>query len=250
MKDAGEEPDPGLYPELAAEDGSLVAALRATCHRLGVELPGLGETYPPEGLSSHFAAALKTEFGDVRLELRPEHREVAVTISMPLVGVAGSGATASLESAVRIAEAWRAGIPLADMTAQWGFLTVSPEALAHDQGKAVEYEWARVRALSPGLIDLDLVEAAYATPELRALFPMVAHGSLQFRRRTIAAPGSDIPSLFPAWGGGWLVTGLPGPGPARRTADTAGEAVGIVVAGLPEGCGPAVEVIHAARHGA
>ncbi|EFL19940.1 DUF6193 family natural product biosynthesis protein [Streptomyces sp. C] len=243
----GTRPDPVLYPELASENGSLVAALRVISHRLGILLPGLVEAHPRQGLSVRFAAAVKTEFGDIRIDMRPESRDVMLTISMPLIGVAGSGSTTSLKIAVEIAQAWQSGMPLAEMSSNWGFLNFSPKALAHDQGAGVEFEWGVIRKLSPELIDQKMVEAAYVTPELRALFPMPAHGSLQFRRRTISAPGSDIPSIFPAAGGCWTVISLHDPQIPRPTVSSAEEAVRLVVAGLPAGCGPAVEVIHAAR---
>ncbi|MBT2458509.1 DUF6193 family natural product biosynthesis protein [Streptomyces sp. ISL-86] len=182
------------------------------------------------------------------MELHPERRAVEITLSLPLLGVAGFGATDTLEVAVDVARAWQSGMPLAEIATAWEFLTVSPEAVAHDQGKGVEYQWASIRELSPDLIDQKLVKAAYAKPELRSLFPMVGHGSLQFRRRTISAPGSDIPSIFPMAGGRWRVISLWDRNIPERTADTAEEAVRLVVAGLPEGCGPAVEVIHVARH--
>ncbi|WP_148710296.1 DUF6193 family natural product biosynthesis protein [Streptomyces sp. 3211.6] len=249
MNDGVMKPDPSLYPELAAEDGSLVAALRVTSGRLGLSLVDLNEAHAPEGLSTHFAAAVEAEFGDARLELTPEHREVKIAIEMPLIGVAAFGSTASLDVAVEIAHAWQSGTPLADMSLRWKFLRVSPEAVAHDQGRGVEYEWAAIRRMSPDLIDQELVEAAYATPELRSLFPRVTHGSLQFRRRTISTPGSDVPSIFPAGEGIWRVIRLYDPSFPISIVDTAEEAVGLVVAGLPAGCGPAIEVIYAARHG-
>ncbi|MEW2635709.1 DUF6193 family natural product biosynthesis protein [Streptomyces sp. NPDC048389] len=250
MSSRAMRPDPFLYPDVEAAGGDLVAALRETGKQMGVPMAGLGESYPPEGRSSHFAAVVEAECGDVRIELRQERREVTVMIRMPLLGIGGYGATGSLEVAVEVAHAWRSGMPLAEMAAEWEFLTVTPEALAHDQGKAVEFEWASIQRLPANLIDQDLVAAAFRSPELRSLFPIVTHGSLQFRRRTISGPGSDVPSIFPMTGGRWRVICLWDPKIPKRIAETTEEAVGIVVAGLPEGCGAAVEVIRAARRGA
>ncbi len=249
MSSGAVEPDPGLYPDVAAAGGDLVAALRETGRRMGVPLAGLGDSYPPEGRSSHFAAVVEARCGDVRIELVQERREVEIMLRLPLLGVAGQGSTESLEVAVAVARSWQSAVPLAEMAGRWDFLRVTSEALAHDQGRAVEYEWALIRSLSPCLIDRELVTAAFSSPELRSLFPVVAHGSLQFRRRTISGPGSDIPSIFPMADSRWRVISLWDPEIPVRTAGTAEEAVGLVVAGLPKGCGGAVEVIHAARRG-
>ncbi|MGW6985767.1 DUF6193 family natural product biosynthesis protein [Streptomyces sp. NPDC054932] len=240
-------PDAELYPEVAACEGDLTAALRAAAGRMGVQLVGLREAYPPEGLSRHFVAGVEAECGDVQVELRPDRREIGVTLRLPFVGVAAAGAASSLQAAIEVVQAWQAGMPLMDMATRWEFLMVSPKALAHDQGRGVAYEWERMRHLSDDLIDHDLVEAALRSPELRSLFPMVGHGSLQFRRFTISAPGSDIPSIFPLGEGRWRVICLWDTDLSSGTADTADEAVRLVVEGLPEGCGSAAEVIHDAR---
>ncbi|MEW2374201.1 DUF6193 family natural product biosynthesis protein [Streptomyces sp. NPDC006656] len=240
-------PDAERYPEVAACGGDLTAALRAAAGRMGVRLVGLGEAYPPAGLSRHFVAALEAECGDVQVSLRPERREVGVTLRLPLVGDAAVGAVGSLEVVIEVAQAWQAGMPLADMAARWEFLMVSPEALAHDEGRGAAYEWERVRRLPDRLVDRTLVEAAFRSPQLSSLFPMISHGSLQFRRLTVSAPGSDVPSVFPFGEGGWRVICLGDRDIPVRTADTVEEAVRLVVEGLPEGCGPALEVIHDAR---
>lgn len=240
-------PDAERYPEVAACGGDLATALQAAAGRMGVRLVGLGDAYPPEGLSRHFVAALEAECGDVQVELRPERREVGVTLRLPLVGVAGVGAAWSLEAVIEVAQAWQAGMPLADMAARWEFLMVSLKALAHDQGKGVAYEWGHVRRLPDQLVDHGLVEAAFRSPELSSLFPMVGHGSLQFRRLTVSDPGSDVPSIFPLGGGRWRVICLWDKDIPVSTAETADEAVRLVVEGLPEGCGSAIEVIHDAR---
>lgn len=241
------KPDAERYPEVAAAGGDLTAALRAAAGRTGTRLVGLREPYAPDGLSRHFAADFAAECGSVQVVLRPERREIAVMLRLPLAGVAGVCAAASLDAAIEVVQAWQRGTPLADMAARWEFLMVSPKALAHDQGKGVAHEWAYVRGLPDRLVDHGLVEAAYRSPELSTLFPMVSHGSLQFRRLTVSDPGSDIPSIFPAGEGRWSVYGPWGEDVPARTADTVDEAVRLVVEGLPEGCGSAAEVIHDAR---
>lgn len=61
----------------------------------------------------------------------------------------------------------------------------------------VAAKWQVVRDMDANLIDTALVEAAYANPALRALFPLVSHGSLQFSRCTRFPWSQDLPSIFP-----------------------------------------------------
>ncbi|MFG3488855.1 DUF6193 family natural product biosynthesis protein [Streptomyces sp. NPDC047972] len=109
----------------------------------------------------------------------------------------------------------------------------------------VAAKWQVVREMDEKLIDKALVEAAYATPELRALFPLVSHGSLQFSRCTRFPWSQDLPSIFPLLGERFRVWGLHGSAGSGREqageADTAEEAVRLVAAHLPAGCGPAVD---------
>lgn len=247
MGDSAMRPDAELYPEVAAAGGDLTVALQIAAGRVGVGLVGLREGNRPEGLSCHFVAALEAECGDVQVELRPERREVGVTLRLPLVGVAGVGTAWSLEAVIEVAQAWQAGLPLADMAARWEFLMVSLKALAHDQGRGAAYEWEHIRSLPDRLVDHSLVEAAFRSPELSSLFPMVGHGSLQFRRLTVSDAGSDVPSILALGRGRWRVICLWDKDIPASTADTADEAVRLVVEGLPEECGSAVEVIHDAR---
>lgn len=99
--------------------------------------------------------------------------------------------------------------------------------------------------MNENLIDKDLVEAAYANPALRSLFPMVSHGSLQFSRCTRFPWSQDLPSIFPLDGERFRVLRLHEPQGSGRerigAAFTAQEAVEIAAAHLPVGWGPAVD---------
>ncbi|WP_266395521.1 DUF6193 family natural product biosynthesis protein [Streptomyces canus] len=64
-----------------------------------------------------------------------------------------------------------------------------------------------VRDMDANLIGTALVEAASANPALRALFPLVGHGSLQFSRCTRVPWQQGLPSILSRLGH------------ARRTAD-------------------------------
>ncbi|MFI0545253.1 DUF6193 family natural product biosynthesis protein [Streptomyces sp. WSLK1-3] len=114
----------------------------------------------------------------------------------------------------------------------------------------VAAKWQVVREMDASLIDKALVEAAYANPALRALFPLVSHGSLQFSRCTRFPWSQDLPMIFPLFGGRFRVRQLHEPrGSAQEgvgeadsaEADSAEEAVKLVASHLPAGCGPAVD---------
>ncbi|MER6198470.1 DUF6193 family natural product biosynthesis protein [Streptomyces sp. NPDC001586] len=109
----------------------------------------------------------------------------------------------------------------------------------------VAAKWQVVRDLGDNLIDTALVEAAYATPTLRALFPLVSHGSLQFSRCTRFPWSQDLPSIFPHGEGHFHVLRLHEPrGSGREQIGgtvTGDEAVELVASHLPPGCGPALD---------
>lgn len=110
-------------------------------------------------------------------------------------------------------------------------MTTSPSS-----ADLVEAGWQDVRTderLLP-----ELVEAAYAEPRLRQLFPWTGMGELHFSRCTNPRWTWDIPYLAAATGGGFQVAG-----PLRDQtvgyAATPAQAVAMVVERLPPGCGPA-----------
>ncbi|MFE3205803.1 DUF6193 family natural product biosynthesis protein [Embleya sp. NPDC059237] len=69
----------------------------------------------------------------------------------------------------------------------------------------VEAGWQKVRA--DGRIRPALLEAAYAEPHLRRLFPWTGMGELHFSRCTEQRWTWDIPYIQPATGGGYRVSG-------------------------------------------
>ncbi|WP_406396804.1 DUF6193 family natural product biosynthesis protein [Streptomyces sp. NBC_01653] len=109
----------------------------------------------------------------------------------------------------------------------------------------VAAKWQVVREMDANLIDTALVEAAYANPALRALFPLVSHGSLQFSRCTRFPWSQDLPSIFPHGERHFRVLPLHEPRGSGRDqigdAVTADEAVELVASHLPPGCGPALD---------
>ncbi|MFD9221871.1 DUF6193 family natural product biosynthesis protein [Streptomyces sp. NPDC060064] len=101
----------------------------------------------------------------------------------------------------------------------------------------VAAEWRYHLEEDEGLVDPAMVRAAYAQPRLRELYPMVSHGTLYLSRCT-DYPGSFVPVVYRMVRGGYQVT-------ARSIGslgevNTVEEAFALVVANLPEGCGPAI----------
>ncbi|MFB7708075.1 DUF6193 family natural product biosynthesis protein [Streptomyces sp. NPDC056105] len=104
------------------------------------------------------------------------------------------------------------------------------------QDDVVETAWQRL--LHAAYMDIRLVRAAYAEPLLRQLHPSSSHQDLHFSRCT-GDWSWDVPFVMHLPGERYLVVG-----PSRTQivgeADTAEEAVALVVGGLPPGCGRAV----------
>ncbi|GAA4965087.1 DUF6193 family natural product biosynthesis protein [Actinoplanes utahensis] len=105
----------------------------------------------------------------------------------------------------------------------------------------VEAAWATYRQTAAPHVDRDLIEAAYADPRLRALFPFHSHHSLTFSRRVTFPYTHDAPVITPVGGRyrvTWWATRSPH-GPADiGEVDDPREAVALVVAHLPPRAGP------------
>ncbi|MFF6815189.1 DUF6193 family natural product biosynthesis protein [Streptomyces sp. NPDC012403] len=237
-------PDPAvLYPDVAAH-GSLAVALRS-------EGTGCLETIPVT--SSDSAPLLHATIGSTvphrgRLEIsawRHERRwSVRGTESfqdMPLV----DGRTDDLAEVARAARAWHDGAALEDIrrTAPFIHLTGRFEVPDHDPVRLTESEWQGMRQEADELeypwqkTYQALIEAAYAQPALRALYPFTSHWVLRFStttrpRLTVVGPCLTANS-----------DGTYGVGRGIIDADlgrfaTAHEAVALAVRHLPAGLDP------------
>lgn len=104
----------------------------------------------------------------------------------------------------------------------------------------VEKTWRQLLECRPDARwgDPDVIEAAYAEPSLRQLFPFPSHGCLTFHRNTDFPWSNDLP--FIAGGTPYKVYAA---GYAELIGETATpqEAAALVVAHLPNDCGPAIE---------
>ncbi|MFD8420884.1 DUF6193 family natural product biosynthesis protein [Streptomyces sp. NPDC059466] len=106
-----------------------------------------------------------------------------------------------------------------------------------DQQALVEAGWQKVR--DDGRVRPELLEAAYAEPRLRQLFPWTGMGELHFSRCTEWPWAWDVAYIQPATEGEYWVSG-PLRSESVGPAATAQEAVMMVVDRLPPHCGPAL----------
>ncbi|MET9293637.1 DUF6193 family natural product biosynthesis protein [Streptomyces sp. NPDC003077] len=102
--------------------------------------------------------------------------------------------------------------------------------------ETVEAGWQAVR--EDGQVRPELLDAAYAEPRLRQLFPWTGMGELHFSRCTEPRWTWDIPYIQPLADGGYRVSG-PSRSRTVGVAETVAEAVAMVVERLPAGCRPA-----------
>ncbi|WP_406481255.1 DUF6193 family natural product biosynthesis protein [Streptomyces platensis] len=237
-------PDPAtdnlacLYPELG-RNGTLQSTLQTAVHQAGYGLDVL-----PERAPGWWRCGARVD-GDSRTTnalLGIAERAFIVNFWERGVMMA-KGTTTSLDAVVSAIGAWQSGATLARLRSACPFVDYSPLAEAHERGDAVEAQWTSYRHTTARHIDHELIEAAYAQPQLRALFPFHSHRTLNFSRCTGFPYTHDIPVITPANGSyrvTWWHTRSPH-GPADiGEADIPDDAVALVIALLPHNCGPAV----------
>jgi uncharacterized protein DUF6193 len=234
-------PDPdlaALYPELG-QGGTLQVVLQQAIHQAGYGLDVLPERAPGWRRSGARADSTtrtaSTLLGITDRSFIMNFWERGVLMA--------KGTTPSLDAAATATGVWQSGTSLEGLRSACPFVEYGPLAEAHERGDAVEAKWTIYRHTSASHVDHELIEAAYAEPRLRALFPFHSHRSLNFSRCTGFPYTHDIPVITPANGRyrvTWWTTRSP-----RGTAkigedDNPHDAVAMVVARLPNGCGPAV----------
>ncbi|MFK4041805.1 DUF6193 family natural product biosynthesis protein [Nonomuraea wenchangensis] len=151
--------------------------------------------------------------------------------------------TGDLSAAAEAIGTWQAGSRLSELKAAYPFVEYNTLAEAHERGDAVEATWANYRTTPAPHIDHDLIEAAYAQPKLRALFPFHSDRTLNFSRCTGFPYTHDIPVISPTTDGNYRVTwwhDRSPDGPAIAETDDPHDAVAVVIAHLPDNCGPAI----------
>ncbi|MFF4870391.1 DUF6193 family natural product biosynthesis protein [Streptomyces sp. NPDC000961] len=236
--------DASLYPDLVSA-GGFAGALEAVAADLGLSLGGVlvdaSDPLRSAGVESTVADRKACWIG-----LGSEERWFFFSGWSRGVQLV-SGATRDLGA--RALEAWRKGLSLAEIREVSPFVEVGELAEAHEKGpaEAVALTWRR---LVEGLRQesdrlgfaarmLQVAELAHTEPRLRRLLPFSSHWSLHFSTRTGYPYPRDVPFVVPLSDGGFRVHG-PSRGTVLGEADTAEQAVALVVSGLPAHCGPAV----------
>jgi Family of unknown function (DUF6193) len=164
------------------------------------------------------------------------------------------GKAPDLTAAAGATATWQADSRLAALREAWPFVEYGELAEAYERGNPTQAMWEIFRR-SRRSRDRALIEAAYAQPALRVLFPFTNLGSLNFSRCTRFPYSWDLPvidTIPRAWEPpidpgaevrftiSWPPNSPYGTGHIAD-ASSAAEAVAIVVAHLPAGCGPAID---------
>ncbi|MFK4083637.1 DUF6193 family natural product biosynthesis protein [Kribbella sp. NPDC020789] len=235
-------PNPNLYPDLAAA-GGLAAALEQVAAELGLDL---GEVMRSES-SPNWAtvSGAAPGRGSFSIVLAAQERRFIIDGWSRGVQLL-SGGTEDLHAVTSAAAAWRTGATLRQLRDLCPFVTFGELAEAHERGPAdaVTTKWRLLREEMREDIPFpavrDLVEAAYAEPKLRQLYPFTSHWSLHFTT-CIGYPFTwVVPFVDPLKDGRFRVCG-PHRGTVVGIAETAEEAVVLVVSQMPTDIGPAVE---------
>jgi hypothetical protein len=230
--------DPGLYPELAAA-GSLARALQQEARLAGSTVAFRSRP----GREELVCASVHTAHGRLDVSIGAVERWFIVSIWLRGVQMT-SGKTKALGDVVTAARALASGVSLLDLHATASFLRVSDLALAHERGpaEAVTTQWCQLRTRwaedERFTLTADIVEAAYANPVLRQLFPYTSHASLCFSVCTGFPYSNGIPRIDLGECGYVVRTHLFGD--VLGEAGTPQQAVDLVLAHLPRDIGPAV----------
>jgi hypothetical protein len=155
-----------------------------------------------------------------------------------------SGSVQELSEVAKAASEWRGGTPLRGIQRSTPFVELCRLAEAAEQGPAqtVSEQWQWVRQddeEAPWPEYRALIEAAYAEPHLRQLFPYTSHWSLRLSAIVGFRFSADVLCLEAHPGSGYVVKASWQGAVLGRTT-TAQEAASLAVAHLPTGIGPAV----------
>jgi hypothetical protein len=228
-------PDPDLYPELVTA-GSMAAALESIAAQHGLDLGAIGTADGPErlGWASVYAERGRFSIGTASLV-----RCFLIDGSSKGVRLIW-GRSTDLTAVARAAAAWRGGSALRQIQEVGPFVEFNELSEAHERGPAdaVAAQWRSLRSAPRVERARPVLEAAYEHPVLRRLLPVLSHGSLHFSTCTGYPYSWDVPYIEPL-DSGYRVAG-PRRGSVIGTADSAADAVSIVVEHLPADCGPAV----------
>ncbi|MFI1252447.1 DUF6193 family natural product biosynthesis protein [Streptomyces netropsis] len=237
----GPKMDTALYPELTPDAGDPGAGLRRFAAAAGITLAPLHVTEWSSAPHGPVTLVVEADRGIVRVVLERDRREIQVDLTMPWLGAALSGHAETLTDVAQALDDWQRGDALTVIASRRVWLAASPRAVAHEEGRAVEYAWDVARAATAGQWNGPLVEGAYNTPELRRLAPFVTHGTLTFHRSPIPPFSHDLFEIGPAENNSWRVGSQQTPLGTHTVVTTVAEAIALVVEALPPDCNPVVQ---------
>ncbi|MFE2541026.1 DUF6193 family natural product biosynthesis protein [Actinacidiphila glaucinigra] len=234
-------PDPAvLYPDVAA-CGSLAAALRAAADgcldAVPVRSSDLVHAVVPSAVPHHEPLVIRARSWERRWSIRGTEPFQ----NLPLI----DGTTNDLAGIARAARAWHDGALLDDIrwAAPFVPLTGRLEVPDRDPARLTESEWQSLR-LEAAELEYEwqqtyqgLIEAAYAEPALRALYPFTSHWALRFSTTT----RPDLTVVGPCLGAKGDGSYKVGRSMAQEDVGvftTAAEAVALAVHHLPAGLPP------------
>ena len=232
-----------LYPDVAAR-GSLAAALRDAANG---RLDAVALTSADAAPLLHATVASPLAYRDsLQVNAWPHERRWSIRGAEPYLGLAlVDGDTDDLAEVAEAVRAWHDGVSLDELrrAAPFVHLTGRFDVPDHDPARLTESEWLSMRRQAAELeyawqgTHQALIEAAYAEPALRALYPFTSHWALRLSTTTrphltIVGPSLSANSDGTYGVGGGLMDNDPGVFTAAR------EAVAQAVRQLPSGLGP------------
>ncbi|MFB8119354.1 DUF6193 family natural product biosynthesis protein [Streptomyces sp. NPDC055962] len=236
------DPDP-LYSDTEAAAGSLGAVLRAVAVEEGLSVPFTVSEHDPVRRASVAGPVPHRTPLDITawaVERRWSIRGCESFQDLALV----DGDTQDLVQVVRAAQAWHDGAGLADIqrAAPFAHLTGRHDVSDHDPVELTESEWQHLlteASESDWPSYLALIEASYAEPALRALYPYTSHWTLRFARTTRPRLAGDVAvCLAAAYREDRYTVSAQYMGEVLAETTTAVEAVATALRHLPPDLGP------------
>jgi len=230
-----------LYPDVVAA-GSLAAALEAVAAESGPPFPvilcgsnPLGRVTVPSAVPHRKALVINAYVWKRHWYIRGQEASQA----LDLIG----GDTDDLVAIAKAARAWHTGAALAEIRASAPYVRLSGrfEVTDNDPVQMTASEWQHMLT-EAGETDWPeyqaLIEAAYAEPTLRALYPFTSHWILRFSTSTRPYLSTIPPCLSAPRGDGRYTVSTHLMGEVIAQTTTAAEAVAAAVRHMPGSLGP------------
>jgi hypothetical protein len=231
-----QEPDPAvLYPDVAAK-GSLAAALQAAAADQGLSLTLIAT---PSDLLRHTTAASNIQHREPLIVMAWHFERRWSVWGSASNGMLIQGDTEDLNQIPVVVQGWVEGASLSEIDQAVPFDVLTGRNEVPDDNPAdviaAEWQWMLKDARKADWPEYQtLIEAAYAEPKLRRLYPYTSHWALGFA----AAPNLSFstPSFVsvdsPRGAGDYTIREWWN-GPALTTVPTPAEAISIAVDRVP-----------------